>query len=305
MPKLPRKTVVQFGVSGPSTDFGQFGSKAASAPQTSQDPSVIQQLSAWITGWTLAAVGAAFNPYLEDMNGAFFVFGYFLANIFERGVPDWDAGTTYYQGAQVQDPGGSGQRWYSLQNSNLNNTPPASASNAFWRWDNPPTNQPGAATLNKVPKVTSTSASNGSPGGVVLGDSQISEDGTDVIIGLPLKFPDNSVQVTAATSVVTAQANLGPGGSNTRGAGTVYHNTGSKPIFVSVVCSGASAGFNVGILGITDSSAAPTTQVNVQSVGVSGQTTVASLSCFFIVLPGNYYKVTLQNSSLTSWFEWS
>lgn len=138
MPKLPRVTVVQFGASGASTDFGQFGSKAAAAPQTSQNPSIIQQLAAWATGWTLAAVGAAFNPYLEDMNGAFFVFGYFLANMFERGIPDWDAGTTYYRGAVVQDPAGSGQQWYSLTDNNLNNAPPLLASNAQWQWNNPP-----------------------------------------------------------------------------------------------------------------------------------------------------------------------
>lgn len=143
MPKLTRKTVVQFGAGGPSTDFGQFGSEKAGTPQTSQDPSIIQQLSAWATGWAAAAVGAAFNPYLEDLNGFCFTVFYFLANLFERGIPDWDAGTTYYKGAYVQDPAGSGQRWYSLQDNNLNNAPPASASNAFWQWDNAPQNPPG------------------------------------------------------------------------------------------------------------------------------------------------------------------
>lgn len=145
MPKLPRVTVVLFGNTGPGTDFGQYGSKTAAAPQTEADFGSLsafiagcQSLSAWVTGWTAAAVGAAFNPYLEDMNGAFKVFSYYLFSLFERGIPDWDAGTTYYKGSYVNDPAGSGQRWYSLTDNNLNNAPPVGASNAQWQWDNPP-----------------------------------------------------------------------------------------------------------------------------------------------------------------------
>lgn len=145
MPKLPRVKVVLFGSTGPGTAFGQYGSKTAGTPQTEADFGSLsayiagcQALAAWVTGWTLAAVGAAFNPYLEDMNGAFIVFSYFIANIFERGIPDWDNGTTYFKGAYVQDPAGSGQIWYSLTDNNLGNVPPLLASNAQWKWGNPP-----------------------------------------------------------------------------------------------------------------------------------------------------------------------
>ncbi len=145
MPKLPRVTSVLFGSTGPGTDFGQYGSKAAAAPQTQADYGSLaafiagcQGLAAWVTGWASAAVGAAFNPYLEDENGAYKVFSYYINQLCERGIPDWDAGTTYYKGAAVQDPAGSGQQFYSLTDNNLNNALPLGASNAQWQWNNAP-----------------------------------------------------------------------------------------------------------------------------------------------------------------------
>jgi microcystin-dependent protein len=138
MPKLTRVLVRQFGASGSATNFGQFGSKFNAAPQTSQNPSVIMALANWLSGWTQAAVGARFNPYLEDMNGFCYTVFYFLANIFERGIPDWDATTTYFKGAVCQDPAGSGQYFYSLTDNNLNQALPLGASNAQWRWLNAP-----------------------------------------------------------------------------------------------------------------------------------------------------------------------
>lgn len=145
MPKLPRVTAVLFGSTGPGTDFGQFGSKKAAAPQTEADFGNLaafiagcQGLTAWLQGWADAAVGAAFNPFLEDENGAYKVFSYYINQLCERGISDWDAGTTYFKGAYVNDPAGSGQTWYSLTDNNLNNAPPLLASNAQWQWSNPP-----------------------------------------------------------------------------------------------------------------------------------------------------------------------
>lgn len=295
--------MVQFGASGPSTDFGQFGSKAAFAPQTSQNPSVIQQLAAWATGWTLASVGAAFNPYLEDTNGAFFVFGYFLANIFERGIPDWDAGTTYYKGAAVQDPGGSGQQWYSLTDNNLGNTPPASASNAQWQWNNPPIDVVGAAaTTNVIPKVSATAPSGGSPGSVALTDSALTDDGITVKTTLPIKFPDNTIQSTAATNPNAVTVQSPPAAyadTPSRTLGSVYQNTGTKPRFVSVT---------VAVQGhiaqaFSDSNPSPT-QVIAQVEEQAGVTGVWA-PMFFIVLPGNYYKVAGTGVTIAYWTEWT
>lgn len=301
MPKLPRVTVVQFGSGGPSTDFGQFGSKAASAPQTSQNPAVLQALMAWLNGWAFAAVGADFNPFLEDMNCVAFVFGYFIANLFERGIPDWDAGTTYYKGAVVNDPAGSGQVWSSLQDNNLNNTPPLSASNAFWQWTNPPVNAVGSQTVNTIPKVTSTSPAGGVAGSRQLGDSAISDNGTNVILSEPLQFPDGSIQSKAAQPQVSNQNVV----TGSRALNTIFHNTGLKPLFVSISVN-LSANGTASVK--TDSTSAPSTVVQ-EVVLTSGPTqyTHNTVILFFIVLPGNYYEVVTTGTVIAGpiWTEWS
>lgn len=141
MAKITRKTLLQFGVSGPSTSFGQFGSKVAGVPQTTQDPTVIQQLAAWVNGWQNAVVTANKAAYLEDMNGWCYVHSYMSAYILQQGIPEWDTGTTYYTNSVVQGTaalGNAGQWFNSLQDSNAGNAPPVGASNAFWTWINSP-----------------------------------------------------------------------------------------------------------------------------------------------------------------------
>lgn len=302
MAKITRKTLIQFGNSGPSSSYGQFGSKEAGFPQTSQDPTVLQALSAWILGWQNAVVSGNKAAYLEDMNGWCYVHSYMAAYMFQAGIPEWDPGTTYFIGSVVQD-NVSGSQWFSsLQDNNLNNTPPAGASNAFWRWVNPPQDLVGTATLNTVPKVTSVSPANGVPGSKVLGDSAISDDGVDVIIALPLKFPDNTVQTTAASSVVTNQANVGPSGSNMRSLAITYQNTTPRPIFVCAsILYGGGPGF--GAFVSCDANPAPTTVISQTQVGTTGG---GALAPFFIVLPGYYYVITATGSpTLAHWIEWS
>jgi hypothetical protein len=52
-------------------------------------------LSNWATGWASETV-ANNRPFLEDMNCVDYVFSYFLKYILTLGVPEYDAGTTYY-----------------------------------------------------------------------------------------------------------------------------------------------------------------------------------------------------------------
>lgn len=307
MAGLTRKTLIPFGNAGPTSSFGQFGSKELGSPQTSQDPTVIQQLSAWVDGWQTAVVAGDKAAYIEDMNGWCLVHSYMTAYCFQSGIPEWDNGTLYFTNSIVQQ---LGQIFLSLQGGvpgsgagQSGNTPPTSASNAFWKWINPPEYVVGAsATVNIVPKVSTLSPSNGVAGSVALSDSAISEDGTDVIIGLPLKFPDNTVQSTAATSVVTSQANLGPTGANTRTFSVNYHNTGSRPIFVAV--TGGTGSNGVGIQSLCDTNPTPTTVVGQSYANGSGVSGFVFL--FFIVLPGYYYRViSIFAASCQNWIEWS
>lgn len=291
MPKLPRETVKQFGTAGVSTDFGEFGSKFNGTPATSQDPATIMSLANWGVGWVEAAVGGNFNPFLEDMNGFCLAAFYFLANIFERGVPDYAAGTTYYLGAVVQDPAGTGQMWQSLQDSNLGNAPPASNSSAFWRWTNPPAAiVSGALPVGTVPKLAAgtTPANVGAPSSQQLVAGLLTDDAVNVNIGgvfntNGLKFPDGSIQYKAAlSSSVTSRQVYAPGGA--RSPGTPYvapSGPGSKPIFVS-------ASFNVG--GAQPIEAKVNGVVVDQSGSTSGVTGIYA-NVGFWVFPGETYEI--------------
>lgn len=291
MAKILRKTLQQFGLAGPTSSFGQFGSKEAGVPQTSQDPDVIQQLAAWDNGWQDAVVTANKAAYLEDMNGWCYVHSYMAAYILQQGIPEWDSGTTYYQNSVVQT--NSGQWFNSLQDNSLGNTPPVSASDAFWQWVNPPQDLVGAATLNKVPKVTDTTPSNGVPGSVTLGDSAITDDGVNVGISLPLKFPDTTVQSTAAQPVSVQSVVTG-----SRSFSTSYQNTSGKPMFVSV---GAALGGGPFIEARVDAVITPTTKVALGSFGA----TPSTVTIFFIVLPGYYYIVLSNAGAPDFWVEWT
>ena len=138
MPKILRKTLIPFGNAGPTSSFGKFGSKKAGVPATSQDPTVIQSLAAWSQGWQDAVTTGNKAAYLEDMNGSMFVHSYMTAYILQMGIPEWDSGTTYYLNSIVQDAGGLGQWFKSLQDNNIGNAPPVGSSNAFWEWVNAP-----------------------------------------------------------------------------------------------------------------------------------------------------------------------
>lgn len=283
MAQLTRKTLIQFGKNGPSTSFGKFGSKEAGVPATSQDPTVIQQLTAWTQGWQDAVVAGDKAAYLQDMNGFCYVHSYMVAYIFQMGIPEYDPSTTYYTTSVVQV---AGQWFESQQDNNTGNAPPPGASNAFWRWVNPPAAIVGSATLNKVPKVTNASPSTGVTGSVTLGDGLLSDDGTNVIIGgvagtNGLQFPDATVQKTAAVNATVLTQSVVTG---SRAINITYHNTSAKAMYVSICLNpvGGANQFDV----LSDSGAAPTTVIYINAL-----TAGFSYQIFFVVLPGNYYQL--------------
>ena len=118
MSRIARVTQKLFGSSGSTSDFGEFGSKAAGAPATTKSPATIQALSAFLTGFTAATV-AQDRPYLEDMNALFLLAFQQIAYGLQLGVPEWDSGTTYFIGSLVND--GTGILYKSLIDNNLNN----------------------------------------------------------------------------------------------------------------------------------------------------------------------------------------
>jgi hypothetical protein len=133
MAKLSRKLFKIFGRDGATSNFGEFGSKTAGSPVNTKDILTIQGLDAWVNGWQDAVFGANKAPFLEDMNSFSYVMGYEMAYIFENGVPEYDATTTYYTGSLVRKVGTS-EIYASLTDTNLGNALPSKADNAFWRF---------------------------------------------------------------------------------------------------------------------------------------------------------------------------
>jgi hypothetical protein len=127
MARLSRVYQKIFGSSAPSGKISQFGSLAAGSPVTTTNPATVQGISEFLQGWTSAVVGPA-APAIEDMNALFYLAFYQFAYLFQAGVAEWDASTTYYIGSIVND--GTGALYISLQDNNLNN---AVSNGAFWK----------------------------------------------------------------------------------------------------------------------------------------------------------------------------
>lgn len=117
MAKILRKAQKIFGSGAGFHQIAQFGSLAAAAPAFSTDPDVIQALAEFTEGWFASILGGD-SPAIEDMNALCYLFAYQLAYIFQAGVPEWDAATTYYIGSIVN---AGGQLFYSIVDNNTNN----------------------------------------------------------------------------------------------------------------------------------------------------------------------------------------
>lgn len=135
MAKLTRQTLKIFGGAGATTYFAEFGSQALGSPVKTKDLASIQTLSAWADGFQ-DALTASKAPYLEDMNAVLYVHSYELAYLFENGIPEWDAATTYFQGSVVRKTN-TFEQYGSVGNNNLGNALPNQTSDANWQFLNP------------------------------------------------------------------------------------------------------------------------------------------------------------------------
>lgn len=117
MAKIARVTQQVFAGTPGFEQVAEFGSLAAGTPVFTNNVATIQSLNAWAVGWFNAVIGNN-SPAIEDMNGFCLVVTQQLAYGFQAGVPEWDAGTTYYAGSLVQS---AGILYVSLTNTNLNN----------------------------------------------------------------------------------------------------------------------------------------------------------------------------------------
>lgn len=305
MAKIARKAAKIFGggLSAGSHEMEQFGSKVqVGTPLYTVDPDVIQALAAWLNGWIAAIDSGTKAPYVQDMNAVCFVLAYQIAYMFQAGIPEWDSDTTYFENSVVQ--ANSGQWYVSITDNNVGNAPSSGVTDANWQWVNPPELvASGAIAANSIPKVNG-SATTGPDGSLSMVQGLLSDDGTNVIIGgTPtvngLQFPDGTVQKTAAVNNAPSVQNVVTG---SRALNTVFQNTGTKPMYVAVSVQGSSPTVSVAY---TDATPTPTAQVGQAGDGAGNVPPVFILgSMFFIVLPGNYYRV-VSNQALTAWVEYT
>jgi hypothetical protein len=120
-----------FASTSAADQIKKFGSLAAGAPANATTPAEVQELSNYLGGWP-AAVLLNNSPALEDMNALQYLFSYQLAYLMQKGIAEWETGTTYYTGDIVRDS--SGRIFISLADSNQGN---AVTDQTKWKRYNP------------------------------------------------------------------------------------------------------------------------------------------------------------------------
>lgn len=120
MAKIVRSTQKIFGVNAAQNQIAEFGSIKAGAPVYSQNVANIQT-AAFEGGWS-DALQDDYAPYRQDRNAVDLVTTSQLAYVFQEGLPEYDAGTTYYKGSWVKGNDGDGFSIYeSLSDDNIGN----------------------------------------------------------------------------------------------------------------------------------------------------------------------------------------
>lgn len=127
MAKLTRVFQKVFASTASGTQVGVFGSLAAGSPAYTSDPTTVQSLSAFLSGWYSAVIGGN-SPAIQDMNSLFFLGFRQLAYLFQAGIPEWDTSTIYFIGSFASD--GIGNIYVSLTDNNTGN---ALSSTANWK----------------------------------------------------------------------------------------------------------------------------------------------------------------------------
>jgi len=294
MAKITRTEHIVFGNGGPTGDFAQFGSLVAGSALNTKDLDSIQALPAWSNGFQDAVYPSNKAILLEDLNAFCYEHSTQVAYLLQEGIPEWIATTTYEKNMVVKLPltiGGSAgvpQIFASIIDSNLNNQPPVGADNANWRWINRPYAADGGLTDTFIPVASIV-------GGVTsLIPSSISEESLSMAFAKQIKFPDGSLQSVAAQPITIASDVTA-----SRAFGVVYQNASGKVMHVSV------GTFQPSTAGTTyaysDSASPPTRLVSIQS-----SASTSNRSNFFIVMPGDYYKVSVDSGgTILTWIEWT
>lgn len=223
-----------FGASAGPNQIAKFGSLFAGAPAFTTDPSEIQSLANYLTGWFGAAIGGN-SPAIEDMNALCYLFAYQLAYLMQTGTPEWDNATTYYIGSIVQD--GLGNEYVSVADNNLNN-----AVSDATKWKGRAGILPLGSVLATFPNLTgaytcSTTTAADAQGFVKCNGGVIS-DATSPMNGQTLPNINNSVFLMGSTTAGST------GGSNSI---VIAHTHGAGSYATSLSGTFASSGHTHGM----------------------------------------------------------
>ena len=129
MPKIQRETQKIFCNSADSDQIAVFGSMATGTPVYSNNIEELQNNEAFDLGWDAATLEDK-APFMEEMNGLQYAITKQLAYNFQEGVPEYDAGTTYYIGSickVLED--GKPVLYTSLTDDNIGNNPVNDSTN--------------------------------------------------------------------------------------------------------------------------------------------------------------------------------
>jgi hypothetical protein len=129
MAQLPRVKQNIFGSTGGTGEFGAFGSDSLGAAVTTKDLATIQSLPPYAQGLFAATNNANEPPRIQDINGLYLLFSSQLAYYFQNGMPEWEAGTSYY--AVVSYCQRNGVLYRSVTNDNVNHDP-ATDDGTYW-----------------------------------------------------------------------------------------------------------------------------------------------------------------------------
>lgn len=124
MTNLQRLTGKTFGetatATGDDPEIGQFGSAKAGTYIGTTDVATIQSLPAWSNGFIDAVTPSTQFPPLPEVTGAMKVLSYQENYLLQKGIAEWDSGTTYYAGDFCKGIG-EGRLYYSKIDNNTNN----------------------------------------------------------------------------------------------------------------------------------------------------------------------------------------
>ncbi len=116
-----------------ASNNGQFGSGKLGTKLETNNIETLQDLSAYETGWLDAVISPQTLPPLEEDQALHYVETYQLAYLFQEGIPEWNALTTYYENSIVK-AAGTFELYGSLIDNNTGNALPSGVSDANWAY---------------------------------------------------------------------------------------------------------------------------------------------------------------------------